>query len=139
MPLRKRCCNMRFPLRPLKSVVIAVCTAAILGSCVTEPANSGIKGHVTVDAGCPEIKDSTPCSQIPLPARISIRNISGTTVRETTSNDQGEFQLEIPAGTYELHAENLSGAPLPYAPPQHVVIEAGSYTEVNVAFDSGVR
>lgn len=139
MPLKKRCWIMRFRLRTLKSVLVTVCTAGILASCATEPANSGIKGHVTVDAGCPETMDSTPCSQIPLPAHIVIRDTSGTTVREATSNGQGEFQLELPAGTYELHAANLSGAPLPAASPQQVVIEAGSITEVNVAFDSGVR
>jgi Carboxypeptidase regulatory-like domain len=130
---------MSFPLRSVNSVVVVVWTAAILASCATEPASSGIKGQVTVDGGCPEIRNSPPCSQLPLPARISIRNISGTTVREATSSDQGEFQLELPAGTYEVQAENLSGAPLPYAPPQQVVVEAGSYTKVNLAFDSGVR
>ncbi|MDP9696657.1 UNVERIFIED_ORG: hypothetical protein J2X79_004240 [Arthrobacter globiformis] len=108
-------------------------------SCSPGPANAGIKGHVTVDAGCPEIIESTPCAQVPLPARITIRDGSGTTVREATSNDKGEFQLELPAGTYQLHAANLTGAPMPSAPPQEVVIKAGSYTEVKVAFDSGVR
>ena len=96
-------------------------------------------GHVTVDAGCPEMMASTPCPDIPLPARITVKDRSGTTVREATSNDQGEFRLELPAGTYELQAANLSGAPMPSAPPQDVVIKAGSFTEVKVAFDSGVR
>jgi hypothetical protein len=83
--------------------------------------------------------DSTPCPHIALPAHITIRDRSGTTVREATSNDQGEFQLELPAGTYELRAANLSGAPMPSAAPQDVVIKAGSFTEVKVTFDSGVR
>jgi hypothetical protein len=136
---KKRCSNMRFPLRTLGSPVITICVAGILVSCSAGIGTSGIKGHVIVDAGCPEIIESTPCAQIPLPARITIRDDSGTTVREATSNDEGEFQLELPSGTYELHAANLSGAPMPSAPPQEVVIKAGSFTEVKVAFDSGVR
>ncbi|WP_160142450.1 carboxypeptidase-like regulatory domain-containing protein [Arthrobacter sp. SLBN-100] len=113
--------------------------AGMLASCATGPSNSGIKGHVTVDAGCPEIINATPCTAIPLPARITIRDAAGTMVRETTANDQGDFQLELQPGTYQLHAVNPSGAPMPSAPPENVVVEAGSFTEVKVAFDSGVR
>ena len=130
---------MRSTLRTLDAVLIAMCTVGILSSCAMGPGNSGIKGHVTVDAGCPETMESTPCPQIPLPARITIRDSSGATVRDATSNDQGEFQLELPAGTYELQAANLAGAPMPSAPAQDVVVKAGSFTEVKVAFDSGVR
>ncbi|WP_307088230.1 carboxypeptidase-like regulatory domain-containing protein [Arthrobacter sp. B2I5] len=83
--------------------------------------------------------DSTPCPDIPLPAHITVKDRSGTTVGEATSNDQGEFRLELQAGTYELQAANLSGAPMPSAPSQDVVIKEGSFTEVRVAFDSGVR
>lgn len=129
---------MRSQLRFLESVVIAVCAAGVLGSCAV-PAKSGINGHVTVDAGCPETIDSTACAEIPLPAQIRLKDASGATVGETTTNDQGEFQLELPAGTYELHASNLAGLTLPAAPPEQVVVATGSFTEVKVSFDSGVR
>lgn len=130
---------MRLLLRVLKSAFITLFAAGMLASCATGTSSSGIKGHVTVDAGCPEIIDATPCPAIPLKARITIRDAAGTTVRETTTNDQGDFQLELQPGTYELHAENLSGAPMPSAPPENVVVKAGSFTEVKVTFDSGVR
>ncbi|MEO8220523.1 MAG: carboxypeptidase-like regulatory domain-containing protein [Specibacter sp.] len=100
---------------------------------------SGISGHTTVDAGCAVTIDSTPCGEVPLPARISITDAAGTTVRETISNDQGEFRVELPSGTYELHAVNLTGAPLPSAVPEHVVVETGTFTEIRMEFDSGVR
>lgn len=130
---------MRLLLRVVKSAFITLFLAGMLASCATGPSDSGIKGHATVDAGCPEIMNATPCTVMPLRARITLRDAAGTTVRETTTNDQGHFQLELQPGTYELHAENLSGAPMPSAPPQNVIVEAGSFTEVKVAFDSGVR
>ena len=130
---------MRLLLRVLKSAFITLFMAGMLASCATGPSNSGIKGHVTVDAGCPEIINATPCGAMPLKARINIRDAAGTTVRETTTNDQGDFQVELKPGTYQLRAGNLSGAPMPSAPPQNVIVEAGSFTEVTVAFDSGVR
>lgn len=129
---------MRFQLRFLESVTIAVCAAGVLGSCAV-PAKSGISGHVTVDAGCPETIDSTACAEFPLPARISLKDASGATVGETTSNDQGEFQLDLAAGTYELHASNLTGLTSPAAAPEQVVVATGFFTEVKVSFDSGVR
>ncbi|MDQ0824558.1 hypothetical protein QFZ60_000731 [Arthrobacter sp. B2I5] len=135
----RRYCSMPDLLRLLASVVIAGCLAGTAVSCATPPSKSGINGHVTVDAGCPETMDSTPCPDIPLPAHITVKDRSGTTVGEATSNDQGEFRLELQAGTYELQAANLSGAPMPSAPSQDVVIKEGSFTEVRVAFDSGVR
>lgn len=130
---------MAIALRLLGSAVITACLAGTLVACAAGPADSGIKGHVTVDAGCPEVRESTPCPEIALPARITVRDRSGTTVREATSNNQGEFQLKLPAGTYELRAANLSGAPMPSAAPLDVVVKAGSFTEVKVSFDSGVR
>lgn len=139
MPWKIRCGHMRFLRLFRGSVVVTICTAVISASCAAGPAGSGIRGHVTVDAGCPEIMESTPCRRVRLTARLTIRDIAGTMVRDASSNDKGEFQLELPAGTYELHAANLTGAPLPYAPPQEVVVKIGSFTEVNVAFDSGVR
>ncbi|MET1086756.1 MAG: carboxypeptidase-like regulatory domain-containing protein [Arthrobacter sp.] len=113
--------------------------AAALASCVTGPSHSGIKGHVTVDAGCPETINSTPCTAVPLPARITIRDAAGVTVQETNTDEHGDFQLELQPGTYELRAANLSGAPMPSAPPEDVAVKAGSFTEVKVEFDSGVR
>lgn len=92
-----------------------------------------------VDGGCPEVINPTPCSDIPLPARVSIKDSSGTSVGEATSNDQGEFRIELPPGTYQIHPENLTGAPLPEAPPENVTVKSGTFTEVRIQFDSGVR
>lgn len=130
---------MRFLLRSLDSLVIAVCLAGTLGSCARESAKSGISGHTSLSAGCEETIESTPCGEVPLPARIRIVDALGATVRETTSNGRGEFREELPPGTYELHAVNLTGTPLPSALPEHVVVGTGAFTEVNVRFDSGVR
>lgn len=120
-------------------MVIAACMAGTLGACAGEPVKSGISGRTTLSVGCEETIEATPCGEVPLPARIRFRDGIGATVRETTSNNQGEFREELPPGTYELYAVNLTGTPLPSAPPEHVVVGPGTFTEVSVKFDSGVR
>lgn len=130
---------MTFRRSFLVPAVIVVGVAGALGSCATVPQRSGIRGHTNVDGGCPVIIESTSCRDIPLPARISIKDSRGTTVAETSSNDQGEFRMDLPPGPYEVRAVNLTGAPLPSALPEHVVVGTGTFTDVIVTFDSGVR
>jgi hypothetical protein len=130
---------MRSFARFLGSLLVSGCLAGSLASCTTASVTSGITGHTAVVGGCVETPESTPCPVEPLPARISILDAKGGKIGETTSNDKGEFRMELPAGTYEIRAVNLMGAPLPTALPAHVVVTTGAFTDVAVAFDSGVR
>jgi hypothetical protein len=102
--------------------------------------DSGIEGRTTVDAGCPMARDSTPCPDRPLSARITVTPASGgDTVASVVSDAQGRFRVPLPPGTYTLHPANLLGAPAPLAMPQTVSVAAGRYATVEIAFDSGVR
>jgi hypothetical protein len=130
---------MRSVSRFLGSLLVFGCLAGLLASCTTAAVASGITGHTVVVGGCVETLESTPCAEEPLPARISILDAKGGKVGETTSNDKGEFRMDLPAGTYEIHAVNLAGAPWPTALPAHVVVTAGAFTDVGLTFNSGVR
>lgn len=93
-----------------------------------------------VDAGCPMVRNASPCPDRPLSARITVAPASGgDTVANVTSDNDGRFRVPLPPGTYTLRPANLTGAPAPLAMPLTVTVVAGRYTTVEIPFDSGVR
>jgi hypothetical protein len=101
---------------------------------------SGVAGRTMVDGGCPVEVEGSPCPQKPISARITVvLSSSGAIVTVVTSDAEGQFRIGLPAGSYALHAVNLTGAPYPRSSPVNVVVESGSYVTVTVLFDSGIQ
>ncbi len=93
-----------------------------------------------VDGGCPVEIEASPCPQKPVSARITVvLASSGAIVTVVTSDADGRFRIALPAGSYALHAVNLTGAPYPRSSPVNLVVQSGSYTTVTVLFDSGIQ
>jgi hypothetical protein len=123
----------------LTASLVLACVMCITG-CTGLPENSGVSGVTVVDQGCPVIYGSTPCPTQPLRAQIVVvRPPSATVVAQVVSDSDGRFRIPLPPGHYTVNPQNLNSAPLPVARPQQVDVHAGSYTEVTVHFDSGVR
>jgi len=70
---------------------------------------------------------------------VVVRPPSATVVTQVVSDSDSRFRIPLPPGHYTVNSRNLNSAPLPVARPQQVDVHAGSYTEVTVHFDSGVR
>lgn len=100
---------------------------------------SGIKGTVVVDGGCPVIREDSPCPSKPLAAGISITDTNAKTVATTKSDASGHFQVSLAPGTYTANATNINGALHPIAQPVQVTVKAGVFTDVMISFDSGIR
>ena len=101
---------------------------------------SGVAGRTMVDGGCPVEIEASPCPQKPVSARITVvLSSSGAIVTVVTSDAEGRFRVGLPAGSYALHAVNLTGAPYPRSSPVNLVVQSGSYTTVTVLFDSGIQ
>ena len=118
-------------------LLLAALVSAMVASC-GQP-TSGISGRTVVDVGCPALPVAETCAERPLPARISAVDAQGQKAGETTSNEHGEFSLDLEPGDYQLTATNLSGSPLPSALPVTVTVRPDNVTTVTVRFDSGVR
>jgi hypothetical protein len=135
--------------RQSRTRVTTIATLLLLAGCAhTSPnatpaatQNSGVQGRTTIDGGCPVIRADTPCPDRPLTARITvIRDGSDTTILATiTTNADGQFRIPLPPGTYLLRPDNLAGARYPTAQPVTVTIRPGEFTQVTIAFDSGIR
>jgi hypothetical protein len=102
-------------------------------------ATSGIVGLVLIGPTCPVVMLDDPCPDRPVVADLVVRTAQGTAVCTTASREDGRFRIGLPPGAYELDPTSGEPGRLPYAAPQHVTVKPGQYTEVRVAFDSGIR
>lgn len=102
-------------------------------------ADSGVRGRVLVGPTCPVVQAGQPCPDQPYPAQLDIIGASGRRVARLEANEQGQFAVSLPEGTYTLVASAADEAPMPWAEPLVIVVDSGEWTEVTVLMDSGIR
>ncbi|MCI0556352.1 MAG: hypothetical protein L0287_35875 [Anaerolineae bacterium] len=56
---------------------------------------------------------------------------------QVQTDGQGHFKIPLAPGEYILHPESPNG--IPYASEQILVVEAGTFTQIVVNYDSGIR
>ncbi|MBP1919289.1 carboxypeptidase-like regulatory domain-containing protein [Youngiibacter multivorans] len=95
-------------------------------------------GTVTIGPVSPVSKQGEPDS-IPYPdAAFVVRNLATGKKIKAVSDKDGLFQILVPEGRYMLESES-GGMQLPFLKPVEVEVIKGSFTEVVVSFDSGIR
>jgi len=118
------------------AVVGLVILALAFASCDTTPADSGLNGLVTIGPLSPVEQPGVP-NDGPYQATIVIKDDGGDKVATVESAADGRFTVSLAPGTYVL--EPQSPGQMPYAESQEVIVEAHRFTEVTVAYDSGIR
>ena len=120
-----------------------VACAAPVDSSQTPFAPSGIRGTVLLGPTCPGPSDPNdptatgdPCTTS-YSAQLAVLDGEGKVVAHVTSGADGTFAVDLAPGEYTLAPQN--GDPYPTAPSQPVIVVAGSYTEVQVNYDPGIR
>jgi hypothetical protein len=101
---------------------------------------SGITGISLLGPVCPVEKNppDPACAPRPYPALIIVKTADGKNEVTRFNTDQnGEFKINLPAGTYFL--EPQSGKVFPRGIEQTVVVKSGIFTPINLNFDSGIR
>jgi hypothetical protein len=120
-----------------------VCLALVSGCgarAATAPADSGVQGQTVVDGDCPVLRADSPCPDRPQPAKITVtRSGSPEVVTSVQTDEQGRFRVPLTPGNYVLHAVNTANAMLPRAPVTPVTVDPGSFRQVRIRFDSGIR
>lgn len=118
-----------------------LCLSACAGSSgAAQGPDSGVSGITLVDHGCPVLRPSTPCPTHPVRAQVvAVRAGSTETAGRAQSDSDGHFRMSLEPGSYVLQASNLTGAPVPTAMPTQVEVPNGSYVDVTIHFDSGIR
>ena len=89
---------------------------------------------------CPVVQEGTPCPDQPYQATIDVWNGGRTEkVRTFTTDEDGRFRVPLPPGEYYIDPlpPDSGGPPTPV--PQTVTVPQGSFVEVAIAYDSGIR
>lgn len=115
---------------------LLIVVALLLTACggVAAPA-SGLRGTVLAGPACPgPARVDSPCPDRPVAMTVEV--VQGTSVVATvTAGPDGRFSVALAPGSYVLRSR--SG--LPALRPQSVSVTQGTYTEVELHADTGIR
>lgn len=125
---------------PLVSLLVLLLFTACASDGGDEAASSsGVRGQVLLGPTCPVVQEGSPCPDEPV-GGVEVRALTdGETIAETTSGEDGRFELELPPGLYTLEAVVDPGGPGMFAKPVAVTVTAGAFVEVVLPVDSGIR
>lgn len=133
--------------------LFAILGAALLAGCVSGPGTvaptGGVHGIVLVGPQCPVVHEGEACPDQPLSAPLEVRRVVGTElegaqdgelIQRLRSDQEGEFSLALPPGSYWIIGLPLQDAPLPRPlDPVLVDVEESVWRQVEVHYDSGMR
>ncbi|HYZ14573.1 MAG TPA: prealbumin-like fold domain-containing protein [Actinomycetota bacterium] len=124
--------------------LVSVLVLLVLTACASDGGDeaalsSGVRGQVLLGPTCPVVQKGSPCPDEPLEG-VEVRALAGDgDIAETTSGEDGRFELELPPGRYTLEAVVRPDGPGMFAKPVAVTVTAGAFVEVVVPVDSGIR
>jgi hypothetical protein len=122
---------------PLVSLLVLL----LLTACASDEAasSSGVRGQVLLGPTCPVVQEGSPCPDEPL-GGVEVRALAnGEAIAQTTSGEDGRFELDLPPGRYTLEAVVGPDGPGMFSKPVAVTVTAGAFVEVVVPVDSGIR
>ena len=120
------------------ALLLAVVLAGCGGSSPASPP-SGVQGIVLVSPTCPVERLNSPCPPRPIAVTIVVDDSQGTEVARGQSGGDGRFKIDVRPGTYTLSGLNVNHSPLPRPIPKTITVAQGSYTNVTLEYDSGIR
>lgn len=127
----------RLPLVSLLVLLLLTACASDGGDEATS--SSGVLGQVLLGPTCPIVQEGSPCPDEPVEG-VEVRALTdGEAIAQTTSGEDGRFELELPPGRYTLEAVVGPDGPGMFAKPVAVTVTAGAFVEVIVPVDSGIR
>lgn len=125
------------------SMALAVVGCSEIGIPVeTATPPSGIRGVVLLGPTCPgpvEPGENPPVACLtPYAAQLVVLDAESVRVASVTSGPDGRFQVNLVPGDYVVTP--ATGADTyPIAQPLSVVVSPGSYAEVEINYDTGIR
>lgn len=115
---------------------VLIVSALLLGACgVAAAPDSGIRGTILAGPACPgPARLDSPCPDRPI--RMTVEIVQGGTVAATfTTSDDGKFSVALAPGTYLFRSK----AGLPALRSQSIRVDAGTYTDLVLHADTGIR
>ena len=128
----------------LMILVVAACAIGCSPSSTqaspTADPRTGITGHATAGPVCPvERVDDPACDPRPVAgAEIFALDASGAVVGSAFSDAGGAFTILVPPGRYVVEGRPVTGV-MGTPSPVEVVVDAGSFIDVELGYDTGIR
>jgi hypothetical protein len=120
--------------------IVPVLVAVALAACGGQGAGdgtSGIRGQALAGPQCPVEMANSPCPDLPWEGTVVATDTSSGDRFTVNTDAEGRFELALLPGTYDVSID--AGSDLPFAKPQTVTVEDGSFTEIVVSVDTGIR
>jgi hypothetical protein len=120
--------------------IVPVLVAVALAACGGQGAGdgtSGIRGQALAGPQCPVEMANSPCPDLPWEGTVVATDTSSGDRFTVNTDADGRFELALLPGTYDVSID--AGSDLPFAKPQTVTVEDGSFTEIVVSVDTGIR
>jgi hypothetical protein len=116
----------------LVAVALASCGGAGAGD-----GTSGIRGQALAGPQCPVETQASPCPPAPYKGTVIATDVESGAEYTVDTDEDGRFELPLEPGTYEVSI--VSETSPPFAKPQTVTVEPGSFTVITVSVDTGIR
>ncbi|HEV2950769.1 MAG TPA: carboxypeptidase-like regulatory domain-containing protein [Actinomycetota bacterium] len=120
--------------------VVLVLVAGAVASCGGDGAGegtSGIRGQALSGPHCPVEVEGSPCPDLPWEGTVIAKGTETGEEFTVETDAEGRFELPLEPGSYEVSIVSESSPP--FAKPQTVAVDPGSFTEIIVSVDTGVR
>ena len=116
----------------LLAVAVASCGGAGSGD-----GTSGIRGQALAGPQCPVEIEGSPCPPLPYEGTVIATDVESGAEYDVATDAEGRFELSLEPGTYEVSI--VSDSSPPFAKPQTVTVDSGSFTAITVSVDTGIR
>jgi len=119
--------------------MVVVCAACASSPSTTTAQTFVVGGYVHAGLMCPVVHEPPDpnCADRPVAdAVMAVRGADGIEVVRVSTDQEGRFTLTLPAGTYTLIPQPVTGL-VGTAPEQSFVVPG--FVELDVAYDTGIR
>lgn len=99
--------------------------------------SAGIRGQALAGPQCPVEVEGSPCPDLPWEGTVIATDVATDEAFTARTDAEGRFELPLAPGTYAVSIV-VATAP-PFAKPQTVAVAAGTFTEIVVTVDTGIR
>jgi hypothetical protein len=138
-----RCGAVSFSLRPPSRTVLlgSAGRAPARRFTASDPASSGVRGHVVTEPTCPVETVGEDCSPRPLETTVDVfippSEPPATPEKSAPTDSSGRFRIELAPNRYRLVPRPTN--PAASSQPQDVTVSDGIITDVTLTVDSGLR
>jgi hypothetical protein len=105
---------------------------------VSFAAATGVTGVMMIGPTCPVPTPKDPCGDVPYEGIVLVKASDGQIVGKLSANEDGEFQMFLPPGNYQLVSTTDNEVP-PYLLTQGFNVTRFGLSSIVIQFDSGIR